>query len=245
MGRPRATGDTGMIPLLTFLGLLSQAPPPEIRYDFAGAEPYAVDSGPLRLHGLVRDARRIDSETGPALALGEKGRVVLPPGKTLLGERPTEGTIALWVKPSFAPGELSDGLWDGYRVFIYIEKTSGNGLPDGANEIGIWAHGSKLLAKVEGTGYGPFAAIDSPLRKDTWAHLAITWQPGRRWLYVNGAQVAANTQGYETPILDSFAGAIGYHPSSGKWNVAGPVAKVLIAPRALPPEEIAGLGERG
>jgi len=233
-----------MIPLLTFLGLLSQAPPPEIRYDFAGAQPYAVDSGPLRLHALVRDSQRINAELGPALALGGKGCVLLPPGRVLLGERPTAGTIMLWVKPSFAPDELPDGLWDGYRVFIYVEKTSGNGLPDGANEIGIWAHGPKLLAKVEGSGYGPFAAIDSPLEKDAWVHLAITWQPGSRLLYVNGAQVADNTQGYETPVLDSFAGAIGYHPSSGKWHAASPVAKVLITPRALPPDEIAGLAGR-
>ncbi len=233
-----------MFQLFMLFGWLAQAPAPEVRYDFAGAEPYAVDAGPGRLNGLVREAQRVASDIGPALALGEKGGVELPPGKLLLGERPAAGTLMLWVKPSFAPGELPNGLWDGYRVFVYVEKTSGNGLPDGANEIGLWAHGPKLLAKVEGSGYGPFAAIDSPLKKDAWAHLAITWQPNRRVLYVNGAPVAENTQGYEVPVLDNFAGAIGYHPSSGKWNLASAVARAVIAPRAWSSEEVAQAAKR-
>ena len=200
-----------------------------LRYDFAGARPFIADlSGHLN-HGLAHEAARVMDEGRSCLSLGEHSYVRLPEAELLLGTRPERGYVELSVKPGFDPGALSSDTWEGWVALIYIQKTSGNGLPDGPNEIGLALHGPKLIAKVAGpTDFGPFAAIDSPLRQGQWTTLRMEWQPGRRSLYVDGNLAAEKLGEYAPPELDMFPAYLGRHPSSGKWNFQGLVADVKV-----------------
>ncbi|MBM3472829.1 MAG: LamG domain-containing protein [Armatimonadetes bacterium] len=200
-----------------------------LRYDFAGDRPFVVDlSGHLN-HGLAHEATRVTDEGRSCLSLGQHGFVRLPEAELLLGKQPLRGFLELSLKPGFEPSLLSADTWEGWVALIYIQKTSGNGLPDGANEIGLALHGPKLIAKVVGPGdYGPFAVIDCPLKRGQWTTLRMEWEPGRRALYVDGNLAAEKLGDYAPPELDMFPAFIGRHPSSGKWNFGGLVADVAI-----------------
>jgi len=155
--------------------------------------------------------------------------VRLPEAELLLGPRPLRGALELSVKPELDPLALSSDTWEGWVALIHVQKTSGNGLPDGPNEIGLALHGPKLWAKVAGsTDFSPFAVIDSPLREGQWTTLRLEWEPGRRAVYVDGALAAEKLGEYPAPELDRFPAYIGRHPASGKWHFEGLVADVRI-----------------
>ena len=195
------------------------------------------------MHGMVNGATRCEGITGRGIAFGPSGGVTLPSGVELLGPQPRQGTVAVWVKPNFAPDSLSSGLWSGYSVIVYLMETDGNGLPDGCDEIGLYVHGPTLYARCAGTG-GTFAAIPSPLEHGRWTHLCITRTPQRRCLYVDGKLAHANSAAYPLPKLDGFHGALGVHPPHSRWPWNGAVDELRIYRRPLSPEETARLGQR-
>lgn len=200
-----------------------------LRYDFAPGKPFIVDLSGHQNHGLATDAERVMDQGRPCLKLGPAGSVQMPEAALILGPRPERGFIELSVNPAFNPLALSEDVWEGWVVLVYVQKASGNGLPDGYNEIGLALHGPRLLAKVAGSDTAaPFAVLDTPLRQGQWTHLRLEWEPGRRALFVDG-KLAAEQQGdYEPPTLDMFPAFIGRHPSSGKWGFEGLVRDVAI-----------------
>lgn len=211
-----------------------------LRYAFDTDTPFACDRSGSGMHGMIRGAERCQGITGRALSLGRNGGVTLPSGIELLGPQPPQGTVAVWVKPDVAADSLPSGPWDGYSVIVYLMETDGNGLPDGYDEIGLYVHGPKLYARCAGKA-GVFAAIPSPLQRDRWAHLCITWTPQRRCLYVDGKLVHANTAAYPLPKLDGFRGALGVHPPRSRWPWKGALDELRIYRRSLAPDEVSRL----
>lgn len=199
-----------------------------LRYDFAGERPFIVDLCGHMNHGLAHDAVRVTEGGKSCLKLGPQGCVRLPEASVLLGPKPPRGAVELSVKPDFDPRALPTGVWDGWVVLVYLQKTSGNGLPDGYNEIGLALHGPTLIAKVAGSDPSPFAVIDTPLARGKWTRLRMEWAPGRRALLVDGKLVAERLGPYDAPSLDTFPAYLGRHPSSGRWNFVGSVADLVL-----------------
>ncbi|NLC55744.1 MAG: DUF4091 domain-containing protein [Armatimonadetes bacterium] len=220
-------------------------PEPDLvaRFDFPDPWPFAVDASGLGNHGLILGGQRAEGPGGrPALVFtGDQDGVRLPGGSALLGAEPTEGSLALWVRPDFDPATQPTGAWEGHQVIAYLMETDGNGLPDGYDEIGLHLHARMLHARAGGLNQGPFAVVPSPLRQGEWTHLALTFAPGQRVLYINGQQAAVDTAAYPPPKLDLFAGALGYHPASNRWRFRGAIADARLYRRALSAAEVAAL----
>jgi len=105
-------------------------------------------------------------------------------------------------------------------------------------------HGDELLARCGGADDALFAGVPTPLRRGQWAHLALTWTPDRRTLYVDGQPVATREGPYAAPSLDGFAGRLGLHPASGAWPWLGSFDEVRVYDRALTQEEVGRLAAR-
>ncbi len=215
-----------------------------LRYSFDDTAPIAVDLSGRGMHGMVRGAKRAEGVVGQGLAVDGAASVELPGCSGILGSRPEQGTIALWVRPEFDASELSGDLWQGYRVIVYLMKTDGNGLPDGSDEIGLYVHGDELLARCGGGDDVLFARVPTPLHRGRWSHLGLTWTPDRRTLYVDGQPAEKREGAYVVPSLDGFAGRLGLHPASGAWPWLGSFDEVRIYDRALTQEEVGRLAAR-
>lgn len=214
-------------------------------YRFEGSEGYIRDDSGAGNHGIVVGGERTAGRFGQGLKLsGDRSCVTMPSASTLLGPKSAEGTLALWVKPDYDPLQQSEDTWSGWTVFLYAQRTSGNGLPDGYNEIGLSAHGKTLFGKVNTSGdYSSYPRVAVPLRQGVWTHLALTWTPQERVLYVDGKPVARTKGNFEPTILDSCPVLVGKHPPTSRWNLKGTVDDVLVTPRALTAEQIAALSE--
>ena len=246
-GRPRRRSgvDLAAIPAddpasATMSGVASVVlPPPQpetglmLRYAFDTDAPFACDLSGMGRHGRVRGARR---EKG-TLVLGDKGGVRLPGGLELLGATATEGTVALWARPDFDPSSLSNKLFEGYATLFYFMETDGNGLPDGYDEIGLFLHGPKLLARCGGRP-SLFASIDTPFVKGRWTHVAITWTQGDRRLYVDGKAAAVVKGEFPPARLDGFPATLGCHSPRMGWPWQGALDEFRVYRRALAPAEI-------
>ncbi len=227
--------------------VLAQPGAPLVHLTFDSVTPYVADVSGHNFHALLHGPPR--PADGPragtrALALSEGTWLELPEARLLLGEKCERGSLALWVRPDLNPAGLATGTWEGWVMLVYLQKRSGNGLPDGYNEIGLALHGPQLRAKVvAGEDTGPFATVPCPLKQGQWTHLAMTWTPERRCLYVDG-RIAAESKGqFQATALDDFPAEVGRHPSSGKWFLAGAVADVRIYADALSEAEVAALAE--
>ena len=86
-------------------------------------------------------------------------------------------------------------------------------------------------------------SVPSPLVKGEWVHLALTWKPGERILYVNGQPVITNTQPFTAPKLDGFPATIGTHPSNMAMFAPGTYDEYRLYNRALTAEEIQRLAK--
>ena len=213
-----------------------------LRYSFDDDVPFAFDLSGAGLHGIVKQAKRVDGKLGKALRFSQKSVVVLPSGSTLLGAQPSEGTLAVWVRPGFNPSDLPAGLWEGYHVILYLMKTDGNGLPDGYDEIGLYVHGDRLFARCAGLE-GAFCSVPSPLRRGQWTHLCLTWTATERRLYANGKVLGSRKRAFPLPKLDDFRGCLGSHPPQHRWAWNGELDELRIYRRCLGPEEGARLGK--
>ncbi len=193
-----------------------------LRYSFDDDAPLAADLSGRGMAGTVQGAKRAPGAVGQGLDLDAGANVTLPGCSGILGAQPREGALALWVCPGFEPAELSSDLWQGYRVIAYLQKSSGNGLPDGYNEIGLFVHGPQLLARCGGAEDALWAAAPSPLRKGEWSHLCVTWAPERRALYVDGRPLVVREGAYTPVTLDGFAGRLAWiiH-EQWSWSVGG------------------------
>ena len=242
----RATGpahaaEGGAIPTWT--------PPPAkpedglvLHYSFEAA-PFAFDRSGAGMHGIVQRCKRVDGAAGRALRFSEKSAVVLPPAAAILGPQPSEGSVAVWARPAFAPSGPPSGPWEGYHVIFYLMETDGNGLPDGHDEIGLYVHGPRLLARCAGRS-GAFCSIPSPLSQGKWTHLCVTWTPAVRTVYVNGRTAARAERAYPLPKLDDFAGCVGNHPPSRRWPWSGDLDELRVYARCLTAAEVKRLATR-
>jgi len=150
--------------------------------------------------------------------------------------------VALQVRPLFDPEAVR------YAMLFYAMQTDGNGLPDGFDEIGLYVDSKQLCAKVVGhESTTPFARlpVEDILREGQWTHLALSWQPGRRELYVNGRRVVQRDAPYEAPRLDEFPAEVGRHVSSRSWPAPGIYARIRLYDDALDEAEVARLAAEG
>ena len=211
-------------------------------YDFNEDLPYVRDRS-MYFHvqdttgvGITRTADG-EGHSKRGIRIGKKP-LKLPGGSDILGAQPAAGTIAFWVKPEFEPKDYQSR--EQYLCLCYLMETDGNGLPDGYDEIGIYLTAGRLCLRLG--GYSPqtvFAgSAESPFRKGEWTHVAMTWQPGERILYVDGKPVLKNDKEYAPPKLDGFPGNLGNHPPTGRFAAPGIYDDLYIFDRALSDDEI-------
>lgn len=234
------------LPTLQFNIVIKPEPEPNLvaKYEFDSDTPYASDTGGQSLHGIVTAGEIVTGVKGKALDLKDKGLVRLPAGTSILGSNPESGTFALWVRPNTDIDKLPGGVWEGYSVIFYSMPNNKNGLPDGYYEAGILEHGNQLLARCGGVEVCQFASIPTPLRKNQWTHLAMTWDKGSRRLFVDGKIAAENTSLFLPPKMDATPMYIGNHASTNSWRFAGAVDDLRIYNKALSETEIAKLAVR-
>lgn len=221
---------------------------PVMHLDFARPRPYVADLAG-RFPALLRagEWRRADGPaTGiPALVLTEGEYIELQEARVLLGDEAPAGSLCLWVRPDFDPSSLPSGTWEGWAVIAWLQKRSGNSLPDGYNEIGLALHGPRLLAKAAGPETpAPFADIACPLAPGRWTHLAITWAPTRRCLYVDGVLLSQAESNFGTPQLDDFPGCIACHPPTRRWFFPGALADVRLYRDELSREDVQAIARQ-
>jgi hypothetical protein len=214
-----------------------------LRYDFDAKLPFAGDRSGRGNDGLVKAAEFAEGSHGQGLRLHDKGYVLLPSGAELFGDRPAQGTVALWVRPDFDPEAVPAGLYEGYAVLFYAMLTDGNGLPDGLDEIGLYLHGPTLQARLGGQNC-LFASVPTPLRRNRWTHLAVVWEPNRRVLYVDGQPAATRDDAYDPPALDLFGATLGAHAPRREWGFKGTFDEFRLYSRALSPAEVSALAKR-
>ena len=213
-------------------------------YDFEGDFALAVDRSGNRLDGMPAEGRRVAGVGRPGSAFRTKaqwGRVVLPGGAELLGPQPETGTLAFWVCPSFDNAFVAERK---NVALAYLMETDQNATPTGFDEIGIYLSGGLLKARVG--GMCPeinMGSVPSPLKKGEWIHMALTWKPGERILYVNGQPVIDNRKPFTTPQLDGFPATLGTHPSNVAMYAPGTYDELRIYDRALTAEEIQRLAK--
>ena len=133
----------------------------------------------LPAHGVKQVAGRI----GFALELdGERGHgLKIPNPCRLFGEEATTGTIMLWVKPSF------DVATDQREQVIFdFTPRTGNTRVDGYEIVAVMTGEEFRIQPQLGV---PFRLV-TPLKKDTWTHLALTWDASQgAALHVDGKRV--------------------------------------------------------
>ena len=168
----------------------------------------------------------------------DKTPLKLPGGSDILGTQPEAGTIAFWVKPEFEPRDYQNR--EQYLCLFYLMETDGNGLPDGFDEIGIYLTAGRLCLRLGGMSPQTVFAgtADPPFQKGEWTHLAVTWRPGERILYVDGRPVLENRNEFLPPKLDGFPGNLGNHPPSGRFPAPGIYDDLYIFDRTLTPPEL-------
>ncbi len=211
-------------------------------YDFNEDLPYVRDRS-MYFHvqdttgvGITRTAEG-EGHSKRGIRIGKKP-LKLPGGSDILGPQPAAGTIAFWVKPEFEPKDYQSR--EQYLCLCYLMETDGNGLPDGNDEIGIYLTAGRLCLRLG--GYSPqtvFAgSVESPFRKGEWTHVAVTWQPGERTLYIDGKPVLENHNEFLPPKLDAFPGNLGNHPPTERFAAPGIYDDLFIFDRALSAVEI-------
>ena len=213
-------------------------------YDFEGAFALAADRSGNRLDAMPAEGQRVAGVGHPGAAFRTKarwGRVMLPGGSEILGPQPETGTIACWVCPAFDNDFVAERE---NVVLAYLMETDQNATPSGWDEIGIYLNDGKLKARVGGKGPNvAVGEVPSPLKMGEWTHLALTWKPGERILYVNGVPAITNDKPFAAPKLDGFPGTLGTHPSNISLYAPGTYDEFRIYDRALSAEEIQRLAQ--
>ena len=117
---------------------------------------------------------------------------------------------------------------------------AGNSLIDG-NQIVMHCAGGKLIARP---CVARFMTIDTPLRRDTWTHLALTWDSTRGTrLFVNGEKRAEGAPGFEPTVLEEdWPGRIG-GPTGAGAPFAGRLDELRLCNRMLSDEEVRAVYE--
>lgn len=196
-----------------------------------------------KLHGEVHNAKLVAGKKGKALFLdGKNSFVKLPPGNEIIGNTASKGTIEFWVKPAYDTKELSEltPLLPNFRFyyvsFIWLLSKCGNALPDGGNMISIFQMMDKnskriwLCATVTGTSCR-IVKIISPLKKDIWTHIAITWTPDKLSLFINGNLECSNKKKLEAvPVMDDTPGFLGSYRGT---LFKGAIDELKIVPEVL------------
>ena len=212
-------------------------------YDFDEALPYIRDRSGNHLDTTGVGAERTaagEGRSGRAIRVG-KQPLRLPGGSAMLGAQPETGTIAFWVKPEFGPQHYQSR--EQYACLFYLMETDGNGLPDGYDEIGIYLTAGRLCLRLGGRSPNTVFAgtAEPPFRQGEWTHVAVTWRPGERILYVDGKPVLENRKEYLPPKLDAFAGNLGNHPPTKRFAAPGVYDELYVFDRALTAQEILDL----
>ena len=228
-----AEANRNLSPLVSQKGL-------RLFYDFDDNLPYIRDRSTKCLDttgvGITRTADG-EGHSGRGIRIG-KTPLRLPGGSNILGAQPTAGTIAFWVKPEFEPKDYQ--THEQILCLFYLMETDGNGLPDGYDEIGIYLMARVLCLRVGGLSPQTIFAgsVDSPFKKGEWTHIAVTWQPNERILYVDGKPVLENRYEFLPPKLDGFPGNLGNHPPTDRFPAPGIYDYLYIFDRALSATEI-------
>ena len=216
-----------------------------VYYDFEGSFALVVDRSGNRFDGMLAEGSRLPGVGHPGSAFRTKaqwGRVMLPGGAELLGPQPEAGTVAFWVCPAFDNAFVAERK---NVALAYLMETDQNATPSGYDEIGIYLNDGKLKARVGGRCPEIFMGeVPSPLKKGEWVHLALTWRPGERVLYVNGEPVITSSKSFTAPKLDGFPATLGTHPGNLSMFAPGTYDEYRLYDRALSAEEVRQLLEK-
>ena len=208
-------------------------------YDFDDNLPYIRDRSTKCLDTTgVGITRTTDGEghSKRGIRIG-KNPLRLPGGSDILGPQPETGTIAFWVKPEFEPKDYQTREQN--LCLFYLMETDGNGLPDGYDEIGIYLTAGRLCLRLGGLSPQTIFAgsVDPPFKKGEWTHIAVTWQPNERILYVDGKPVLENRHEFLPPKLDGFPGNLGNHPPTKRFPAPGIYDDLYIFDRVVSVQE--------
>lgn len=203
---------------------------------YASGQQATTDDVILDYSGFGHDARLADGARLQAGLLDlAKGHLRMPSGRELFGPRATRGAVAFWVRPAFDPTAVE------YAILFYCMQTDGNSLPDGYDEIGIYVDNKQLAARVVGPDSTmPFARrpVAGGLAEGKWTHVALSWRPGVREFYVDGALAVRREAPYEATRLDDFPAELGRHVSSKGWRAPGTYSRVTLYDDALTADEV-------
>lgn len=139
---------------------------------------------------------------------------------------PTTGTLSLWVRYTFNPGDGQSRAifddWNGTRSHLFLRR------PDGATNAKMMQ-----VALQDSTTYvavGGFA-----LEPSTWAHVVVTWDAVTRQLvlFVAGREIAV------TPYARPFSPDGERFVLGGNW--VGQIDELRLWTRVLSDIEVAGL----
>lgn len=189
----------------------------------------SLDSWPAECAGGTLER----GQFGQALSLpGSTGNGIhLPRPTAFFGNKAHAGTIAIWVCPADPQADF---------VIADFYRRAGNTLIDG-NQIVIHSEESRLIARP---CVGRRMAIDTPLQRDTWTHLALTWDSARGTrLFVNGERRAQGAAGFRPAELeDDWPGRIG-GPTGAGAPFAGKLDELRLWNRMLSDEEVRAVYE--
>jgi|GEM_PF-1216041 len=220
---------------------IKASPQPNLisEYNFDVDMPYIADTSGRGMHGVLTAGSIIPGVKGNALHFADRSFVKLPLSESVWGSRPDSGTIALWVKPDTDIAASPNGTFEGYSVFYYAMPKNGNSLPDGYYELGLYEHGPYIIGRCGGVSDCTFAYVPSPLKKNQWTHIAMTWGNGFRRIYFDGKLAAESLGNFELPKMENMPSYIGAHPASNNWFFQGSVDDVKLYNKPLTDPEIA------
>ncbi|NLO72531.1 MAG: hypothetical protein GX100_00295, partial [candidate division WS1 bacterium] len=189
----------------------------------------SLDSWPME----CADGALAPGRHGQALALpGRRGNGLhLPRPTAFFGTQAQAGTLALWVRPENPEADF---------VIADLYRRAGNTRIDG-NQIVIHSAGGKLIA---GPCLSRWMRIDTPLKTDTWTHLALTWDSTQgTQLFVDGEKRGEIAAGFDPVTLEEdWPGRIG-GPTGAGAPFAGMLDEVRLWNRRLSEEELRAVYE--
>jgi hypothetical protein len=207
-----------------------------VHYTFDDDLPFFFDHAGNNLTAFNANATIVPGKSGNGIQTGHGKYVILPQGNDILGSKPTEGTVEFWVKPHAFP-ERNKNNTPAYACLFYLMETDGNGLPDGFDEIAIYYINEAMSVRCGGNKVW-VGSTQNPLKLNQWHHIALTWKPNSRILYVDGKPVIAKNDDYDPPKLDAFKGTLGVHSPSRRFPFHGTFDNLKIWNRARTQEEI-------
>nr|MBC8443428.1 beta-galactosidase [PVC group bacterium] len=230
-----------MWPLAFFLATVTHGAVPEsvashAWYRFEDAADLAKNVGthPLPASLPAHGVKQIPGPIGQALELdGHRGHgLKIPDPHLIFGREAVSGTVMLWVRPSF---DVATDTRE--QVLFNFTPRAGNTRVDGYEIVAVMT-GEKFRVQPQ---IRPSIRMKTPLKRDKWTHLALTWHVERgAAFYVDGKRAGGFKNRFKPVKLGRFAGWIGHHGTCGR-PFHGVIDEVHLFDRMLSDQEVAAL----